>query len=233
MSQKPQPLPYANPLADGHVPRTSPSAAMRPNPEDLSPHNNQALLSVRDLRTYFPIRRGVLQKVVGHVKAVDGVSFDLAQGKTLGLVGESGLRENHRGADYPSTYPCYRWIGPIQGRGFFRISRRRTAPAAPPHADYFSGPGQQSESAHERREHHWRADSGPWFGAGQGTERTRGLSPDARGTRSEFCLTVSARIFRGTAATHRHCSCSRAPTGFHCLRRARQRARRSRSNLRS
>ena len=48
------------------------------------------LLSVRDLKTWFPIRSGLLQRTTGHVKAVDGVSFDLAKGQTLGLVGESG-----------------------------------------------------------------------------------------------------------------------------------------------
>jgi len=50
----------------------------------------QHLLEVRDLKTWFPIRRGVLQRVTGHVKAVDGVNFYLDKGETLGLVGESG-----------------------------------------------------------------------------------------------------------------------------------------------
>jgi oligopeptide transport system ATP-binding protein len=49
------------------------------------------LLSVSDLRVHFPIRRGLLfDRTVDHVKAVDGVSFDLYAGRTLGLVGESG-----------------------------------------------------------------------------------------------------------------------------------------------
>src|SRR5205085_5854959 len=48
------------------------------------------LLEVRDLRTYFPIKKGVFSRTVGYVKAVDGVSFDVQAGKSLGLVGESG-----------------------------------------------------------------------------------------------------------------------------------------------
>jgi len=48
------------------------------------------LLEVRDLAVHFPIRRGVLQRVVGHVRAVDGVSFGIPAGRTLALVGESG-----------------------------------------------------------------------------------------------------------------------------------------------
>ena len=50
----------------------------------------QALLKVEDLKTYFAIKRGLLQRTVGYVKAVDGISFEIAKGKTLGLVGESG-----------------------------------------------------------------------------------------------------------------------------------------------
>ena len=48
------------------------------------------LLVVRDLVKHFPIRKGFWSKIVGHVRAVDGVSFNVRQGETLGLVGESG-----------------------------------------------------------------------------------------------------------------------------------------------
>ena len=52
--------------------------------------DGDTLLSVRDLRTYFPVRGGVFSRVRAQVKAVDGVSFAVRRGKTLGLVGESG-----------------------------------------------------------------------------------------------------------------------------------------------
>jgi peptide/nickel transport system ATP-binding protein/oligopeptide transport system ATP-binding protein len=49
-----------------------------------------ALVEVRDLKTHFPIRGGLLNRVTGAVKAVDGVSFDIRKGEVVGLVGESG-----------------------------------------------------------------------------------------------------------------------------------------------
>ncbi|HUU16023.1 MAG TPA: oligopeptide/dipeptide ABC transporter ATP-binding protein [Sedimentisphaerales bacterium] len=51
---------------------------------------NDYLLKVDDLKTYFPIRKGLLRRTVGYVKAVDGISFGIEKGQTLGLVGESG-----------------------------------------------------------------------------------------------------------------------------------------------
>ena len=48
------------------------------------------ILEVKDLKTWFPIKRGVLARTVGHVRAVDGVAFSVEKGETLGLVGESG-----------------------------------------------------------------------------------------------------------------------------------------------
>jgi len=59
---------------------------------DTVPHQKagDTLLSVRDLCKHYPIRDGILQSTVGQVRAVDGVSFDIRRGETVGLVGESG-----------------------------------------------------------------------------------------------------------------------------------------------
>src|SRR5712692_4052502 len=54
------------------------------------PDATEPLLSVRHLKKYFPIRRGVLSRVAAYVKAVDDISFEINRGETFGLVGESG-----------------------------------------------------------------------------------------------------------------------------------------------
>jgi oligopeptide/dipeptide ABC transporter ATP-binding protein len=56
----------------------------------VNPQLNNAILDIRDLKMYFPVTRGLLRKKVAEVKAVDGVTFLLKKGETLGLVGESG-----------------------------------------------------------------------------------------------------------------------------------------------
>lgn len=52
--------------------------------------NREVLLSLKGVKTYFPIRKGIIKRVVGHVKAVDGIDMDIYRGETIGLVGESG-----------------------------------------------------------------------------------------------------------------------------------------------
>src|SRR5205814_3198903 len=59
---------------------------------DPAPVNIEApvVVETKELKVWFPIKRGVLRRVVGHIKAVDGVSVVVRQGETLGVVGESG-----------------------------------------------------------------------------------------------------------------------------------------------
>ena len=74
---------------------------------------NGALLQVENLKMHFPIRRGVLQRQVGAVKAVDGITFDVRKGETLGLVGESGCGKSTTGRVILHLYK------PTSGNVFF------------------------------------------------------------------------------------------------------------------
>ncbi len=73
-----------------------------------------ALLEVQDLKKYFPVKRGIFSRTVGEVRAVDGVSFSLGDGETLGLVGESGCGKTTVGRS------ILRLIEPTAGEVTFR-----------------------------------------------------------------------------------------------------------------
>jgi microcin C transport system ATP-binding protein len=72
-------------------PYTQALLAAEPKPDPAPPcPGAPVVVETKDLKVWFPIKRGVLRKVVGHIKAVDGVSIELRKGETLGVVGESG-----------------------------------------------------------------------------------------------------------------------------------------------
>ncbi len=72
-------------------PYTRALLAAEPKPDPAPPRPEAPILIRTDeLKVWFPIKRGVMRKVVGHIKAVDGISIELHKGETLGVVGESG-----------------------------------------------------------------------------------------------------------------------------------------------
>jgi len=74
--------------------------------QPVTPIDNQPLIQVRELKKHFPIREGlVFEKQVGSVKAVDGISFDIYRGETLGMVGESGCGKTTAGRTILGLYP--------------------------------------------------------------------------------------------------------------------------------
>ena len=93
-------------MTDGEIVETGPTAEIFENPQHdytrhllaAEPKGNpaaadgkaSAVMEADDLKVWFPVKRGVLRRVVGHIKAVDGVSVTVREGQTLGVVGESG-----------------------------------------------------------------------------------------------------------------------------------------------
>lgn len=81
------------------------------------PTDSQILLDVKNLRKYFPIRKGLMQKVVGNVRAVDDISFHIYKGETLSLVGESGCGKT------TASRCILRALSPSGGQIFFRTDQ--------------------------------------------------------------------------------------------------------------
>jgi oligopeptide transport system ATP-binding protein len=88
---------------------------------ETSPKLDDVLLQVRDLKTYFPVRRGLLGRTVGHVKAVDGISFTLRRGRTLGLVGESGCGKTTAGRTILRLIPATSGTVAFEGKSVFDL----------------------------------------------------------------------------------------------------------------
>ncbi len=86
----------------------------------------QVLLEVKDLKKYFPIHKGIFRKLVGYVKAVDGVTFSVNSGETLGLAGESGCGKTTVGRMIMGAYKPtsgHIWFQPPNGEPRVDLTR--------------------------------------------------------------------------------------------------------------
>ena len=87
-----------------------------------------ALLSVSDLKVWFPKKQGILQRTVGHTKAVDGVSFSINHGETLAIVGESGSGKTTTGKAILRLNPIYSGTVHFKGKEISHLSHKEFMP---------------------------------------------------------------------------------------------------------
>ncbi len=129
-----------NPFAE-ETPRViSLKPPVAPTLKNIAKH--PPLLDVRDLHTWFPVRKGIFARTVGHVKAVNGVSFTMKEGETLGVVGESGcgkstlsrtilrLEKAHAGEVYFQGKPVFH----LKGEELLQYRRDMQVVFQDPHA---------------------------------------------------------------------------------------------------
>lgn len=92
------------------------------------PEGESPVLAVKNLKVYYPIRKGIFNTVAGHVKAVDDISFDVFHGQTLGLVGESGCGKTTAGRAIVRLLPITGGTVSFDGHPISELPRRQLQP---------------------------------------------------------------------------------------------------------
>ena len=173
-------------------PYTRALLAAEPKPDPAPPQPDApVMLQATDLKVWFPIKRGLLRKVVGHIKAVDGVSIDLRKGETLGVVGESGSGKTTLGL---ALLRLISSEGPIvfMGHDVAGPALQADASIPPRHADRVPGPLRLAVAADVDRRDHPRGSQRPPSGhAGARTRRARRAGAERRRARSGHALSLS------------------------------------------
>jgi oligopeptide transport system ATP-binding protein len=95
---------------------------------ESTPERGEPVLRVTDLEKYFPIRSRLLKRLIGNVKAVDGISFEVYPGEVLGLVGESGCGKSTTGRAVLNLQPATGGSVQFEGRELVGLSRRAMRP---------------------------------------------------------------------------------------------------------
>src|SRR4051812_24065878 len=105
-----------------------PGSATQHQPQYAAGSRN-AILTVTDLKKYFPVKSsGLVRRTVGHVQAVDGVSFEVPEGSALGLVGEWGCGKSPPGRLIPRLYEPTAGSMMFEGHDLATLSNRAMTP---------------------------------------------------------------------------------------------------------
>ncbi len=127
------------------------AAEPKPDPAPLQPAA-PIMVKTDDLKVWFPVKRGVLRRTVGHIKAVDGVSIEVRKGETLGIVGEFGIWQDHARSGDPEA-DFLRRPDRVHGQGAAGPALPGDAAGPHGHADRVPGPLWLAQPAHVGRRH--------------------------------------------------------------------------------
>ena len=169
-----------------------------------------AVLEVRDLKKHFPIRKGLLQRAGGTVFAVDGVSFTIRAGETLGLVGESGCGKSTVGRTVLRLIEPTAGSIRIDGSDITHLSKAELRPYRRQMQIIFQDPFSSldprmsaGDIVAEPLRVHGVASGAAVREQGRRAVRASGPAPGANGQ-------LSAPVLRRSAPAHRHCARARA-----------------------
>jgi len=113
-----------------------------------------SFVEIRNLKMHFPVTQGtVYQKTVAHVKAVDGVSFNIAKGETLGLVGESGCGKTTIGRCILQLESASEGEILFSGEDLTQLNQKQLGPIRQKNSGDLSGSIQFAEPENENRQH--------------------------------------------------------------------------------